>query len=237
MHIKNISLLFVIILFISCISQQPISSELTEEQLWAIALTGIMTEINYDSHSTLNSNKKRKKEVYLEVLRRDWGINNRNELLETLIEVEKDGFAPYLDSMKVLIMENNGNMEQIFKESQYSEYGKRRLLFVLENWEIYKSINIKSWDMGRNIALCRWGYDVGYLSEDEAWEKIMYFAKQIQPIYKSWNEYGFSYYLGRIFWASGFGPVEEYINKTEQIYKKLIGESGHWNKLKWDIQL
>ncbi|MDR2176588.1 MAG: DUF1266 domain-containing protein, partial [Treponema sp.] len=73
------------------------------------------------------------------------------------------------------------------------------------NWNIFNDRNILAWDLGRNIALCRWGYDVGFLSEEEAWEKIMYYAKLIQPLYKSWEEYGYDYYMGRVFWASGFG--------------------------------
>ena len=65
----------------------------------------------------------------------------------------------------------------------------------------------------------------------------MYYAKKIQPLYSSWEDYGFDYYMGRVFWASGFGRELEYLFQTEEIYKKLIGEDGYWNSLEWDIDL
>jgi hypothetical protein len=83
-------------------------TELTDRQLWAIALTGIMTELNKDSHITLNFNTKntQNRRRYLKALSRDWG---------------------------------------------------------------------------RSIALCRWGVDVGFLTGDEAWGRIMYYAKKYKP--------------------------------------------------------
>jgi hypothetical protein len=50
-----------------------------------------------------------------------------------------------------------------------------------------------------------WGFDTGFLIEQEAWEKIMYYARMIQPLYTSWEEYGTDYCAGRLFWSSDFG--------------------------------
>jgi len=215
-----------------------IFAELSEEQLWAIALTGIMTEVNNDSHFTLNSNPQRSSNVYLEVLRRDWGVTDKKELLDILDQMENDGHSIQLEQIKNIILEHNGDLDEIIKNYQFrSETEYYRLLFTLANWELYKNISIVSWDLGRNVALCRWGYDVGFLTELEAWEKIMYFAKRIQPFYRSWADYGYTYFLGRIFWASGFGSVERYVTPTEQIYRNLISETGHWNSLRWNVNL
>jgi hypothetical protein len=91
--------------------------------------------------------------------------------------------------------------------------------------------------LGRNIALCRWGYDTGLLTEEEAWEKIMYYARKIQSLYNSWAEYGLDYYLGRIFWASGSGSEMDYFLKTDEAYQKLMGLAGYWTSLEWKVNL
>jgi len=172
------------------------AAELTKEQLWAIALTGIMSERNRSNHNTLNSSRMntRNKNNWLEVLRRDWGINNKSELLETLDKMENDGHESALKLVQKIISEEvisitkgeEGNVLVNTKENLYrlSMRQYNYLYFTNTNWDKFKNRTIIVWDLGRNIALCRWGYDVGFLTEKEAWEKIMYYAKLIQPLYK-----------------------------------------------------
>jgi hypothetical protein len=220
------------------------ATELTKEQLWAIALTGIMTERNKSNYNTLNSSElnERNKNIWLETLRRDWGINNREELLQMLDKMENNGHAAALKNTQQIIaetMEENGSFYIIAIYNKYQLDSKQYnyLKFTVLNWNIFSNRSILAWDLGRNIALCRWGYDVGFLTEEEAWEKIMYYAKTIQPLYKSWEEYGYDYYMGRVFWASGFGEDMAYLLQTYQIYQKLIGESGYWYNREWNIGL
>ncbi|MDR2434075.1 MAG: DUF1266 domain-containing protein [Treponema sp.] len=220
------------------------AAELTKEQLWAIALTGIMTERNKSNYDTLNSSPmdERNKNIWLETLRRDWGINNRDELLETLDKMEHDGHASSLKFIQKIIMETieekgNFSIITIYNKYQLNSRQYNYLKFTILNWNIFNNRDILVWDLGRNIALCRWGYDVGFLTEEEALEKIMYYAKLIQPLYNSWEEYGYDYYMGRVFWASGFGEDVAYLLETYQIYQKLIGENGYWRNLEWNIDL
>ncbi|MDR0642365.1 MAG: DUF1266 domain-containing protein [Treponema sp.] len=215
-------------------------ADLTEERRWAIALTGIMTEINNDSHDTLNFGaingvNKRK---YLEILRRDWSITTREELLETITVMELNGHASSLAFVKKIIGENKDlSFNSIFNKFQLSSRQYNYLKFTIANWGHYYGRTILAWDLGRNIALCRWGYDAGFLTEDEAWEKIMYYARKIQPLYNSWAEYGLDYYFGRIFWASGFGAEMDYFLKTDDVYRKLMDQGGYWNSLEWKVNL
>jgi hypothetical protein len=220
------------------------AAELTEEQLWAIALTGIMTERNKSNYHTLNSSEmnERNKNMWLEVLKRDWGINNRDELLQTLDKMEHDGHANDLKYIQRIITEIVEEKESFYIIAVYNKYQLNSkqynyLKFTVINWNVFNERSILAWDLGRNIALCRWGYDVGFLTEEEAWEKIMYYAKLIQPLYNSWEEYGYDYYMGRVFWASGFGEDMAYLLETYQLYQKLMGESGYWHNLEWNIDL
>jgi hypothetical protein len=91
--------------------------------------------------------------------------------------------------------------------------------------------------LGRAIALCRWGYSVNFLTEKEAWEKIMELARKTQAIYQSWEEFGYDYYMGRVFWASGFGDDVNYLVQTDKLYNDLIGEDGYWKNFEWRFDL
>src|SRR5439155_3150792 len=53
----------------------------------------------------------------------------------------------------------------------------------------------------RYIILCRCGYQVGFLSEDEAWGRIMPMARAIQAAFPSWSELGEDYLVGREYWS------------------------------------
>jgi hypothetical protein len=215
-------------------------AELTESQRWAIALTGIMTELNQDSHDSLNSDALNgvNKRKYLELLRRDWGITTREELLDTMTVMELNGHAASLAFMKKIINENQDfSFNSIFNKLQLTSRQYNYLKFTLANWGHYRNRNILAWDLGRNIALCRWGYDTGFLSEEEAWEKIMYYARKIQSLYDSWVEYGLDYYFGRIFWAAGGGSEMDYLLRTDEAYQKLLGPSGYWGGHFYDESL
>ena len=222
--------------------ENPGAAALTGRQLWAIALSGMMTELNNDRHTTLNFNTMngRNKRVYRRILRRDWNVHNKNELLQAMEDLERSGSAAGLERLKRIITENHNDIERILEKHTFSKREYNRLEFILKYWEIYRHARIAAWDLGRAIALCRWGFDVGFLSEEEALERIMYYAKKIQPLYGSWEEYGLHYSQGRIYWASGFGSKDdeyEYMEQTDRLYKKLTGDSGYWRNLEWNVEL
>jgi hypothetical protein len=234
----------VFVIFVLCFCDSLIFAELSKEQLWAIALTGIMTERNECNHNTLESNERntRNRNTWRNTLSRDWDVHNKEELLETLETMENDGHAASLKFVQNIVrdtLQENASFSIMAMYNQYrlSSRQYNYLKFLIPNWDLFNSRTILAWDLGRNIALCRWGYDAGFLTEQEAWTKIMYYAKKIQPLYQSWEEYGFDYYMGRVFWASGFGEDINYLLETDPIYRKLTGESGYWHNLEWNIDL
>ena len=233
---------FIIALYFICNARTVYSAELTEKQLWAIALTGIITEINSGSHTTLRmslGDSDFHKRKILELLNRDWDISDRNDLLGTLKLMEENGHAPEFDLIKKIIRENDNNLDKIKEKHKLNSIEYKRLLFISQHWESLKFVSIKSWDLGRNISLCRWGYEVGFLSETEAWNRMMNYAKMIQPLYRSWEEYGYTYTIGRMYWASGDSSRSATVNeRTGAVFSSLIkGEVGQWHNLKWNINL
>jgi hypothetical protein len=217
-------------------------AELTKTQMWAISLTGIMTETNRSYRNSLNASTMDEtgRNIWLEVLRRDWGITTREELLETLDIMESDGHAASFREIQEIIYEikNGGTgveVIDILSKFGWDQVKIKRLNFVITNWDQYQNRTIKSWDLGRNISLCRWGYNVGFITYDEAWEKIFHYASIIKLLYNSWEEYGYDYMMGRLFWASGFGEEERYLARTEPVYKQLL--NSYWSWIDWKIDL
>jgi hypothetical protein len=234
---------YVLFITIFLIFNSLLFAELTRAQMWAISLTGIMTEINSSNRNTLHASTmdERGRNTWLTVLRRDWGITTREQLLETLERMENGGHAASFREIQQIISEVNSvstEAETVAVLARYTwdQTKLNRFNYTWNNWHQYHNRTIKAWDLGRNISLCRWGYNVGFITEDEAWKKIMYYASLIQSLYSSWEEYGYDYYMGRIFWASGFREEESYLASTEPVYRRLINSYwGGW--LDWYIDL
>jgi hypothetical protein len=96
----------------------------------------------------------------LEVLSREWSINNRDELLRTLDEMERDGHANSLKYIKRIITETLEEKDSFYIIDIYNKYQLTSrqynyLKFTAANWNVFSSKNILAWDLGRNVALCR----------------------------------------------------------------------------------
>jgi hypothetical protein len=222
----------------------PVQNKLPRNRLWALALTAFLTTANNDRHDLLGFNdiNENNKKIHLDLLKRDWSVNNREELLETIQKTENDGHAAGLKYIKQIIQETINEKGEFSIVTVYNKYHLNSryynyLKFTVINWNRFSNRTILSWDLGRAIALCRWGYSVGFLSEEDAWKKIMELARKVQTQYQSWEEFGYDYYMGRVFWASGFGDDINYLVQTDKLYKELTGDHGHWKNFEWNMNL
>lgn len=222
----------------------PARNRLPKNRLWALALTGFLTIANNDQHDLLGFNdiNENSKKNYLNLLSRDWDVNSREELLETIQKTENDGHAARLRSIKQIIQDIIDEKGEFSIVAVYNKYRLNSreynyLKFTVINWNRFGGRTILAWDLGRVIALCRWGYNVGFLTEQEAWEKIMNLARKLQSAYQSWEEFGYDYYMGRVFWASGFGDDVNYLVQTDKLYKDLTGDNGYWRNFEWTMDL
>jgi hypothetical protein len=93
-----------------------------------------------------------------------------------------------------------------------------------------------AWDFSRYIALCRWGYLVGYISEEEAWEKIMPAARILRSHFASWQEFGENYLLGREYWS--YERTVANGGQYRQVFSKLLKDpTSPWNVCPWNTDL
>jgi hypothetical protein len=111
-----------------------------------------------------------------------------------------------------------------------------RLEVVLQNRRLQGNHGILAWDLVRYIALCRWGYLSGYLSEREAWDRIMPAALRLQVTFDSWQDLQIDYLVGRQFWSAE--QTQENGDRFRLIYDQFVHDpNSPWNVIPWTMDL
>lgn len=73
--------------------------------------------------------------------------------------------------------------------------------FLGEDLSELENIDVTAWDMGRIVNVSRYSYDLGYLSESQAWEYIFFAEKESSSLYADWEAFGRAYIIGRALWS------------------------------------
>jgi Protein of unknown function (DUF1266) len=95
---------------------------------------------------------------------------------------------------------------------------------------------ILAWDLVRYISICRWGYRVGYLSEAEAWDRIMPAARRLQMTFASWQDLQSDFLIGREYWSSPLAETHQ--EEFRAIYERFLRDPvSPWNLNPWTIDL
>lgn len=213
---------------------------LNPTQLWLLALGAFLAERNDDRHDLLygcDSNDPQLVAVWRNVLRRDWGIANKKQLLQKLEWLIKEGHRG-----------DFGRVNALFSIYSYEEQQRmlRDLpqdsslytLYQLVNLYGYKLSNagIAAWDYGRYIFLCRKGALLKYITDDEAWELMQKIASDVQNAYPGWYEYGLGYIIGRIEWQNKLTEINarKHIKWLDNF---LLKKDGPWAKIDWNTKL
>jgi hypothetical protein len=128
----------------------------------------------------------------IELLSQWWSVQDRSSLLNTLDWLQ---FAGHREDFEKLGRQVDPLSDTQFKKAETAIAAKLALAgdgngvtpFEVAR-KYHRSLSGKSllgWDLIRYIALCRWGYLVGYLSEAEAWDHIMPAALRLQQTFGS----------------------------------------------------
>ncbi|MDN9009089.1 DUF1266 domain-containing protein [Brevibacillus laterosporus] len=168
---------------------------------------------------------------------RDWGIENKEDLLQSLEWLLKEGHRHSFDEMKFFLStlsesDQLNYIESISKTSEkYREYQ-----IVKAYMNRIPLAGIAAWDWGRYANLCKKGAFVGYLSYDEALELVKHVARIAQQQYLSWQEFGTSFLIGRQFsWGQ---KTSESAEKMARFVRNLIlHPNSVWNRLDWNLPL
>lgn len=184
-----------------------------------------------------------------QMLEAHWDIDSRVSLLETIQWLSDEGHRGYwkkiwaclqaiprdewsLSSHKVAyqLSVDGADPETVreYTENLIDGISQISSLGLLEN---HTSWSCATWDYGRAINLCRWGFDAGFLSKEEALEKIRKFAGKLYTHYNSWSDLSMGYLFGFVMWNS-----DSYsLNKMLHGHYLLLNESkSPWQLIDWE---
>jgi len=220
--------------------QQPDSGSkpLTQQRrAWALAASALLTEFNHKGHDTLAGVKitEKMKESEKASLVIWWNVHNREELLSALAWIEEGGHRQQFTELG----EHASRMDQAEFNQMVARLDPEQANSLTVARRYYQQLSEQSligWDYARYISLCRWGFLVGYLSEEEAWQRIMPAASILQRSFSSWRELGENYLIGREFWS--LAQTQKDGQRMRAVYVRLLNDSSSpWNRIPWSLNL
>jgi hypothetical protein len=212
----------------------------TKQREWALGCSAMLIERNHDRHDLLGTavrserNIEKMKEF---LITSGWDINNRIDLLENLEWIEKGGHRSKFDGMgKYLQTLNPQEYKKVLKDYEKNPNAQHKFKITKEYYRKLGRKSLLGWDYSRYICICRWGYMAGYLSEEEAWKRIMPVAKMLQKTFSSWEDLGKNYIIGRQFWS--YKATQEAGYLFDDAYQRLLDmPTSPWNKYPWTMDL
>lgn len=218
-------------------------------QQWAIAAGANLAALNGNFLNTLKTGNT--SSTAKTILKRDWGIETRQDAIETIEWLQESGHSLYFEIIQDVIAANPGTSHvkalEVMQVKLQAAGHDRNLLEYYQNLQtglnklgedgviqgLYTN-HILSWDLGRVINLCRWCYDVKLFNEAEAWQYIVPAAKRLQQSYTSWQDLSTGYLLGRVMW----GGIRADYTLMIPWHKTLLNHpQSPWVTLSWQQPL
>ncbi|NCC61998.1 MAG: DUF1266 domain-containing protein [Verrucomicrobiae bacterium] len=209
----------------------------TNARLWALATSALLAEYNKNSHHLLGTQFKNEENSYVKAwnMYQWWGVGNREDLLDKLYWIEQEGHRREFDEIAECLEQENAGSNVI---SRLRSIGipEQRIEVARNEYERLAGKSLLGWDYSRYVSLCRWGYLVGYLSEEEAWGRIMPVARLLQETFDSWADLGENYLTGRRFWSAK--QTEQRGDGFQVAYEELLkSNQSPWVQLPWNLDL
>jgi hypothetical protein len=178
---------------------------LPPSRLWALATTAIIVQRDGDSHELLGAMPLSERASARSELWDGWSIQSRQKTIEILDWLQ-----------------GSGHREEYQQDDPYRPHkGSHQTPYL-------------AWDYCRLVRVAGTAYVAGYLTEDEAWQRIMPAARALQTNYSSWREMGEDYLAGRERWSHERNP--QFVSVFELLADPKDPNSP-WNKNAWNTDL
>ena len=203
------------------------------QERWALAASAILATFNREPLDNLSSGNSVMREKVL--LQNWWGISNRDQLLDALEWIDRSGHRQVFSALGARAAKLSPDELSQFVSHLDSE-DANSVMVAHRYYEKYAAQSITAWDYARYINLCRSGVAAGYLSEEEAWPRVMHAAAILQQTFTSWSEFGENYLVGREFWSLRQNKIDG--QKMRAIYQRLLNDPvSPWNRIQWGLPL
>jgi hypothetical protein len=224
------------------IPSQPLLQEKsisTPAQGWALAASAMLGEWNGDRHDLLGGVAATESSILRSqnVLRTSYGVTSRDDLLVTLAWLDQEGHRKRFEQLgarvAALTVEEKKSLMDLRRQDETLD---DRVRILEQHFQRLGTKSLLGWDLTRYIALCRWGYLVGYLDEAEAWKLIMPAAQRLQGTFASWDDLGENYLIGRHFWSPDENRQNGHLHRDT--FRRLLGSpDSPWNRYPWNTRL
>lgn len=147
-----------------------------------------------------------------------WGINNRDDLIQTIYQMTDDGHANDLAGL-YLTWHRSSPEEWKALIAGGSERGLIYTQFVAQTAMCCGEGGIKAWDYVRMGFLSRVGVLNKWLTEEESlWLQSRVYVRA-HHYYHSWMHYFSAYSLGRLYWQSSQCEDNTSLREALTLYK------------------
>jgi hypothetical protein len=197
---------------------------LNQQQLKILGLSAPLFENNEMKHDSLygsNQILNKDSDITKTMIKRDWGIDFRESLFESLGFLVNGGHRDGYFQLHSLLMklDDKGRKAHLnLVQDTFSRFGNTQ---VAENYRFdLVDVGIEAWDRARYAALCRWGACSDYISDEESWDLMATIFDQVKERFKSWQQYCLSFMAGRQYWRNDL--TEEYTEEMNDLLVRLL---------------
>lgn len=207
---------------------------LSTSQLWLLATSAMLTQLNGERHDTLlpyhDQGTDAKLESCKQCLLRDWEIESLADLSDTLMYLHKHKtFEPVQHNWELLSTEEFEAVQQFGPEAS----AFHTPLNMVQHYQYNLPGSDNAWHYGRCSWVIRQSFYCGYISEEEAWGLLEENGQRIRESFNSWEEFGLSYVVGAQYWRR-----DNYTEASVQRYKDqltflMTNQQSPWVRLDW----
>ncbi len=138
---------------------------------------------------------------YKRCLRRDWGIKGRESALPTLDMLARLEMTAEMDlALQADFSSQAKAVEKVSKKLGYCPYREP------------SEFTTYAWDVGRLSVLAKWCFWLGYITEQELDRYYEACIDRVTALGRDWDEYAYSYLLGRVMHGFGLQEFPKVIN-------------------------
>lgn len=210
-------------------------TNLNKSQLWLIATSAMLTEMNREFHDTLLPHHIHGTPELLveskQCLLRDWEIKDLADLSDTLKYLHTKKTFESVQHYWEFLGESEFNKTQQFGNSNADI---RNSVDMVRNYQYDLDQSDLAWHYGRCSWIIRHAFYNGLITEKEVWALLEENGKLIKEAFNSWESFGLSYLIGRQYWKR-----EEYTEATMKAAKKditylLTNRNSPWLNVDWN---
>lgn len=207
---------------------------------FGILLSGIVSHLNNHELSGMEVEEHLPvlEQQIASVVRRSWGVNGREDLLDTLRYLTQEGYIA-----RYAAFQDAPSAEALFADDMDEEEQEnihRGWLFVQHFKDTFSPGFLLGWDLGRAAMLTRWGFYLGWLTRAEAVGILNDLSRAVSHQMDGWREFGQSYQFGGMFWKllCGTYDCQSYLGSVTRAITELLTDSdmgGEWKNCPWPL--